>query len=284
MSSDISIKIDYLRNRGNPSEVFQAMALYIEAYRDLGQIITNSVGYESDFILMLDDIETGSIVGKLSILSDKFRNKIENLVVGGGYSLLESLVVDTETESDVEVLAVNMESNISKSDLTSDPFIDRQNLASTLAKFSEANAKLLPNEKVELISPYLDDKVTNINVDWRFTGNPKTMFLGKTEAFSTTDKLYVKIAVNEGQSVWTFKSPALERSFTARIVNKEWLSRYQQGLVMPIGPKDMIEADITYDIYTPPAGKGHKEIRNAKILKINQIYRNNEHQHELSNF
>jgi hypothetical protein len=239
--------------------VFQAMALYIEAYRDLGQIITNSIGYEFDFILKLDDIETSSIIGKLSILSDKFRNNIENLVVGSSYSLLESLVRDTETESDVEAIAVSIESNISKSDINSDPFVDRQNLAFTLAKLSEANSKLLPNEKVELTSPHIDNNVTNLNVDWRFTGNPKTMFLGKTEAFSTTDKLYVKIAVNEGQSVWTFKSPALERSFTARIINKEWLARYQQGLVMPIGPKDMIEADITYDIYTPPAGKGHNQ-------------------------
>ncbi len=281
----MSIKIDFLKNRNNPSEVFQAMALYINGYKDLGQLITNALDQECDFELILDDIAISSVIGKLSILKEKLLGAVANTVIDSSFRLFDDLVEHTESESDIELLALKLESKLyENSESQLDPYVDRKNLATVLSKLSEANSKLLPNEHVEFTSALNNGNVATLNSRWRFTGNPKAMFLGASESYAITDKLYVKIAVNEGHSVWTFKSPIMERSFSARIVNNEWLERYQQGLILPIGPKDMIDADITYDIYKPPSGKGQTEIRNAKIIKINSIIRSHGYQHELSNF
>ncbi len=287
MNSDLSIKIDFLKNRNNPSEVFQAMALYINGYKDLGQLITNALDQECDFELILDDIAISSVIGKLSILKEKLLGAVANTVIDSSFRLFDDLVEHTESESDIELLALKLESKLyENSESQLDPYVDRKNLATVLSKLSEANSKLLPNEHVEFTSALNNGNVATLNSRWRFTGNPKAMFLGASESYAITDKLYVKIAVNEGEghSVWTFKSPIMERSFSARIVNNEWLERYQQGLILPIGPKDMIDADITYDIYKTPSGKGQTEIRNAKIIKINSIIRSHGYQHELSNF
>lgn len=210
MNSDLSIKIDFLKNRNNPSEVFQAMALYINGYKDLGQLITNALDQECDFELILDDIAISSVIGKLSILKEKLLGAVANTVIDSSFRLFDDLVEHTESESDIELLALKLESKLyENSESQLDPYVDRKNLATVLSKLSEANSKLLPNEHVEFTSALNNGNVATLNSRWRFTGNPKAMFLGASESYAITDKLYVKIAVNEGHSVWTFKSPMI---------------------------------------------------------------------------
>ena len=224
-------------------------------------------------------------MSRLSEISGRINEAFETVFYDSGKELAETLleVDETATEEDVENLAANLESSLIQklSNLLSDPYVDRQALAYVLSSISAANQKILPGEEVSLCANK-NEKAAVLNTNWRFTGIPKEMFTGKTKHHEITDKLTVKISVNEGNSVWCFKSSKLETSFKAKIVNKEWLERYQNGLTQPIGPKDILEANISYDVYTPPKGKGKPEIRNAKIVDIFNIYRSNEHQYELT--
>ena len=285
LNPELAIKIDFNEHRQNPEQIFEAMGLYINAYRDFGQVLANSIGLDIDFQFQLNAVEEGSILSRLSEISGRINEAFEAVFYDSGKELADTLldVKETETEEEVEDLAANLESSLVEklSNLLADPHIDRQQLAYVLSTMSAANQKLLPDEEVSLYSNKKDNKST-VNIGWRFTGNPKEMFTGKTEHHEIKDNLTVKISVNEGNSVWSFKSSKLETGFKARIANKEWLESYQNGLTRPIGPKDVLEADISYDIYTPPKGKGKPEIRNAKIIKIFKIHRNNEHQYELT--
>lgn len=286
MESELAIKIDYLKNRTNPSEVFEAMALYIDVYRDFGQLLTNSVGIKADFKFQLSDIEKGSILSKLSVVSDLLDRNFKNATFSCGIKLFEKLadIEKIEEESEVESLAVVLEEAFANrlQDQIVDPHIDRQNLADMLSKLSSANQKTMPGENVYVISAdEKSKKLASINTRWRFTGDPKKMFMGKTQSHEIKDNLYVPVTVNEGNSIWTFKSLSLDKRFKGRIVHKEWLKEYQGGLIQPIGPNDVLEADLTYDLYTPPQGKGKPQIRNAKIKKVVDIHRNSVHQHEL---
>ncbi|WCN15334.1 hypothetical protein GV054_21145 [Marinomonas mediterranea] len=285
MRPELSIKLEYLQNRNNPAEVFEAMALYINAYRDLGQLLTNSVGLKTDFNFQLNDIEKGSILSKLSAMSTKIDSMLENAFYSSGNSLFQELTTVSEisSENQVEGLAAGLETTLSdKLDREiADPYIDRQNLAHVLNSFSSANQKVQPGENVFLISGNNSKQLCSINTAWRFTGKPKEMFQGKTVSHEHRDKLYVKVSVNEGNSVWSFRSISIDKRFNARIVHKDWLQRYQSGLVPAIGPKDIIEADISYDVYTPPKGKGQPQIRNARIKFVVDVKRNNGHQYEL---
>lgn len=284
LSSELSIEIDYDYKRANPAAIFEAMALYINAYKDLGQILVNSIDLKTDFEFQLNSINEGSIISRMAALAGRFSSACENSLYSSGLSLFNDLSCQASTgsEEDVEALAVKLETDFSKAlpqDIV-DPHVDRQALAFVLDKLSHANSKLCPSETVNL---YTGNKsnICELNTDWRFTGTPRKMFLGKTESYQVRDKLYVKISVNEGNSVWTFKSPAMNRRFPARITHKDWLDRYQRGLVQAIGPLDLLEVEISYDVYTPPEGRGQIEIRNAKVLSIIDIHRNNGQQHEL---
>lgn len=285
MNPELSIKIDYLKDRHNPEEVFEAMALYINAYRDFGQVLSNSIGIKADFNFQLNEIKSGSILSKLSVIPGKIDEILANAFYNSGDELFRELtdIETTDTEEQVETLAVNLETALAKNlpQQIADPNIDRQNLSFALEKFSTANQKIKPNESVIITSNSNNNQNFKFNTKWRFGGKPREMFLGSTESTELNDKLYVTVSVNEGNSVWSFRSISLDKRLSGRITHKEWLERYQDGLIPAIGPKDIIDAKITFDIYTPPKGKGQPQIRNLKVINISNIQRNNGLQYEL---
>ena len=285
MKPELSIKLKYLEDRQNPAEIFEAMAQYINAYRDFGQLLSGSVGLKTDFEFQLNDIEKGSLLSKLSALPGKFDKKCEAAFYNAGNELFDDLtnVDSTDNEEQIEELAADLETSLIENlpQQIANPHIDRQGLAIVLDKFSIANQKMKPGESVMLESAGEDGKKCEINTAWRFTGNPKEMFLGETECKEFDDKLYVTVSVNEGHAVWKFRSIPLKKIFSARIINKDWLERYQNGLIPPIGPKDIIEATVSLDFYTPFRGKGQPQIRNAKVLRIINITRYSGHQYGL---
>jgi hypothetical protein len=225
VKTELSIKLDYLKDRSNPAEVFEAMASYINAYQDLGQLLSSSIGLDTDFSFQLNDIEKGSILSKLSVISDKIDNLLEAAFYTSGNELFKELIDEesTESEEQVEQLAAKLESSLAQNipPQMIDPYIDRQNLSFVLSKFSNANQKIRNGESVTFKNGESNHSECQINTRWRFLGNPREMFQGDTKSHETDDRLYVKISVNEGNSVWSFRSTLLNRSFPARILQKE---------------------------------------------------------------
>jgi len=259
--------------------------MYIDAYRDFGQLITNSVGVKGDFNFQLNDIQGGSVLSKLSAFGNKLDAALESACYNSAINTVEDLIDidETETEEQVIELAEKIEASVAANMPNSfaSPHIDRKNLACVLQLFSDANEKMKPDESVLLQSSGTPDVWSKLNTRWRFKGNPSEMFTGSISPHKTNLKLHVKISVNEGDSAWTFKCDSLKKPFSARITHKSWLKRYQQGLVQPIGPMDLIDANVTYDRYTPSTSGGEVTIKNAKIEKIVSINRFTGYQHEL---
>ncbi|MDP9785612.1 hypothetical protein [Pseudomonas fluorescens] len=283
MHETLKIKIDFAKERRRPAEVFQAMSSYIDAYQALGQVIAVSVGAADDFELRLEDVETGSIASLLKSVPGRVRSWVEDAVFDAGVKLAGELseIDSTSTEEDVDILASKLEAQLSKLDLgqTVDPMIDRKALAIALSKFSEANKRLLPEESATATLKEAHC-VTPINTHWRFNANPKDMFLGTKESHVGVDKLYVRAPVNIGKGAWAMLSVSTGSRYNANISDLAWLEGYQDGLIKPIGPKDVMEAEIAYEIYTPPAGKGKPFISSAKIKRVLDIHRDVGLQHE----
>ena len=260
------------------------MGLYINSYRDLCQVLANSIDCKLDFEFQLDRVQEGSLISKLSSLKNGVDEFFGNLFCRSGMSLFDELldIDETSTEHEVDVLATRLEERLAEevSDSLVEPFIDRQAFALVLERLSSANRKMQAGEKVLV---YTDESgvLHPMNTNWVFNADPKKMFLGVTDEFEGCDKLYATIPVNEGNSVWTFRSSSTQLRFSAKVTNKDWLERYQGGLIRAIGPLDLIEAELSYQIYTPPKGKGKPVIRNAKIKNVLKIHRSNDKQHDL---
>lgn len=178
--AELSIKIDYENKRRKPGEVFEAMALYIGAYQDFGQLLISSVGIKADFEFQLDEIKEGSILSGLSALPGTLDKALEKIFYNAGNKTIDKLKGKTSTEDDVEKLSVELEADIAHSmpEKTASPMIDRAKLAFVLNKFSKANEKLNEKEKVSFYTENVNSNVYHLETDWRFTGNPDEMFQG----------------------------------------------------------------------------------------------------------
>lgn len=283
MHETLRIKIDFADERQRPAEVFQAMSSYIEAYQAIGQVLVNSLGGREEFALQLQTVETGSVASLLRAVPGRLSEWLGNALIQSGVDLASTLsgVESTSTEEEVDQLASELETQLAKTGTGQmvDPKIDRQEFAIALNKFSEANKRLLPEEKASA-SVVETDKVIPINTHWRFNANPSEMFLGTTQVHRGVDKLYVRAPVNIGKGAWSMVSVTTQSRYNARVSHLTWLEDYQGGLIPAIGPKDVMEAEVSFEIYTPPPGKGKPFISNAKIVKVLKIHRDVGLQHE----
>lgn len=274
MEANVFIKIDYKKDRPNPSQLFEAMSLYIAAYEQFGQILAKSIDVKQEFKFHLEDIQISSIKAKLIQSPGLVHDFFINRVASAGSKLFEQLLEtdETETEEQVDQLAANIEETLINDGLGNeiDSHIDRKALSHMLGTVSKANNLILKDEIVEFGGSSYSQ---NINTKWRFAGDLSTMFLGLKETVVVKDYLYVKIAINEGKQLWTFKSSRMNKTFTARILVKDWIKNYQSGLIPPIGPKDTLLAEFTYDLYKPYDKRKTAEVRNVKIIKIEDIVR-----------
>lgn len=274
MDSDVFIRIDYKKDRPNPSQLFEAMSLYISAYEQLGQILAKSIDIKQEFKFHLEEVQISSIKAKLiqspGFISDFFINR----VASSGSKLFDQLcdTEETETEEQVDQLAANLEEAFIHDGLGKDidAHIDRKALSHMLSTVSKANNLIRNDEIVEFGNSTYTQCV---NTKWKFVGDLSMMFLGFKETVIAKDYLYVKIAINEGKQLWTFRSSKMNKTFTARILVKDWIKNYQSGLIKPIGPKDTLLTTFSYDLYKPYDKRKIAEIRNVKILTIDDIVR-----------
>lgn len=274
MDSDVFIRIDYKKDRPNPSQLFEAMSLYIAAYEQLGQILARSIDIKQEFRFHLEEVQISSIKAKLIQSPDFISNLFINRVASSGSKLFEQLceTEETETEEQVDQLAANLEESFIHDGLGKDidAHIDRKALSHMLSTVSRANNLIRNDEFVEFGNSTYTQCV---NTKWKFSGDLSMMFLGFKETVIAKDYLYVKIAINEGKQLWTFRSSKMNKTFTARILVKDWVKNYQSGLITPIGPKDTLLTTFSYDLYKPYDKRKIAEIRNVKILTIDDIVR-----------
>lgn len=277
MHETLKIKIDFAQERQRPAEVFQAMSCYIEAYQALGQVMVSALGCEEDFTFQLEGVQVASIASLLKAAPGRFKEWVESAVYQSGFSLAEKLstIQSTATEEEVDALASDLEADLATTDTSQivDPIIDRKAFAHALNKFSEANKKMEPGETVTT-SIAGRQNVTPINTHWRFNANPKDMFRGITTKFNGVDRIYVRAPVNFGKGAWPMLSVISGYRYNAKITDAKWLEDYQAGIVLPIGPKDMMEAEVSFELYTPPPGQGKILISDAKIVKVITVHRN----------
>ncbi|RDT53157.1 hypothetical protein DXF93_18025 [Escherichia coli] len=274
MGEEIFIRIKYRKERPNPSQLFEAMSLYISAYEQLGQILAKSIDIKQEFKFNLEDVQFASIKAKL-IQSPGFLNDLFiNRVASAGSKLFEQIFESDETQSEEQVdqIAANIEEDFVNDGIGKDidSHIDRKAFSHMLSIVSKANSLIQNDEAVEFGGASCSQQV---NTSWRFTGDLSTMFLGLKETIYAKDYLYVKIAINEGKQLWTFKSAKMNKTFTARILVKDWVKNYQLGLIPPIGPKDTLLSKFSYDLYKPYDKRKSSEVRNVKILTIESIVR-----------
>ncbi|WP_409075042.1 hypothetical protein ACF2G4_14555 [Pantoea sp. C3] len=278
MENAVGIKIDYLKNRDNPEQVFSAMALYISAYKQYGQLIAQASNDNIEYELRLQDIEKGSIKALLGSIGNGFGSFITKM----SSDLMNDLVEIEEIilPEQVDDLAKKQERRMEENTGNISFYINRVEFAKVLKNLSAANELLYKDEKAEIesINPN-DNNIVHINTRMRFLGDPDTMFNIKNPMFyHGRDCLDIIKPVNFGDSQWQVRSRTTNRTFMASIMHKEWLRAYQNGEIPLITARYCMIAKIYYEVDQ----KNKKSpVKNALIVEVLKVVPSNEDQDAL---
>lgn len=274
MESDLELKYDYLPNRSNPAAVFDTMAKYVKSYDDLGNLLAESIGLKDDFTFQLISVNHGSIKSRLGAAKGRLKSLVTEAIFDSAVHLHSDLTAVEETSSEEEVMAIakGLEEQLARAlDSTGEalnpPIVDPKRLAEVLQSLSAANDSTMNGETLRISS---STGRCDMNMSWRFTGDPKEMFSEKVSHFKGQLQIRVKISVNQGSQAWAVTALKNNLTFYAKVQNEEWLKRYQEVDIAPISAKDVVTAEIEYDVYDLPTGT---EIKNAKITNVLSIER-----------
>ncbi|EKN5093106.1 hypothetical protein ACSMDK_25090 [Yersinia enterocolitica] len=282
MADTFGIRIDYKVGRNRPEKIFEAMALYINAYEDLIQLISNTIGCKDEFSFVLDDVEKGSITTYLK----KFKGQAIDLVTAKILNEVSETTKDlsgissVESETEIDEIADNLDERLTESfpDLftIAQPQVDKKALAKILKRLADANLNIRSDEKVDLILDKKIDHPIKVNTNFKFSANLDDLYVeGKIHENGVTDKLFVVKPVNDGNSRWDCKSLNMNQRFEAVMMDKRWLEKYQSGLVPAIGPSDIMVAKLNLIIKSKNDNKTSKIIH-AEIIEVLNIIENTE--------
>ncbi len=253
-NSKFEIKLDFERDTENPSRLFRSFAEMIEGINDLDYLIAESVNTSVKSKIILDDIEKGSIIGKLYsaiVISQDGQidnapeiEKIEEYIEESRAETLKFIADKKSSVEDLENLKTTISEIANEKELTetfnyAEP--DLLKLAKSINSINDSTDKLNGNESFEL-------KSNNKEVKEISSGTPKIDIeaveeaLTEKEIVNESEMIYlIKKPDFLGESAWNFKHGT--KSVTVKILHQEWLEKFHSGQV-PVVPGDSLNVRV----------------------------------------
>ncbi|RUO38884.1 hypothetical protein CWE15_10280 [Aliidiomarina taiwanensis] len=276
MAQGIDIKYNFSSGHQSPAEVFEVMAGYIRVYTKLGNVLSAALGESEELIYELEKVKVGSLIGQIAAKAKGAQSYVVDAVRKSSDRTFANLVENISNREQVEKLVEEAEKELNDAAVGfvdgHYPVISREAFAEVLAELSSVNERVVESESVEFINRDASDKTLRLNTDWRFNANVKEMFLAEGHFVRQKMYLTVKIAVNEGDSVWTFRDNKTKSVFKAKVVHEEWLKKYQNSEFSGIGAKDVMVALVEME-YCDGGDGIFSDIKNAKIVHVYEIVR-----------
>ncbi|MBW9464618.1 hypothetical protein [Enterobacter roggenkampii] len=282
MADTFGIRIDYKVGRNRPEKVFEAMAMYINAYEDLIQLLSQTIGCNDEFNFVLDAVEKGSIITFLKKKHEQTVDLVTSKILkeAGDTTKVLQGISNIASEEQIDEIAEKVDESLTKSFpelfTIAQPQVEKKTLAKILKRLADANLNLRQDETVDLILNNKKDEAVKVNTDFKFSANLDDLYIeDKILKNGVTDKLFIVKPVNDGNSRWDCKSLNMNQRFDAVMMDKIWLERYQSGLIPAIGPSDIMLAKMNLVIKSKKDSKSNKIIH-AEISEVIDIMKYNE--------
>lgn len=238
IQADFCIQIDFDKESPQPSRVFRTMTELIETFETFDKNLIRSVDSRIETVLLLEDIESGSIrawlVNRLkSIPDDVLESGDLNRVIGaflkkGKYITIDFLEDKTEITSRQEIKGLQrklleLAENTGVHALPAYAPISRENLLMCIEGMVNSLGHLSSEDKAAYIT---DDREVLFNREFNFVPENIEELLTKQTLTSAQDMiLKVKKPDYLGESMWDFKHGGA--TFSAKIKDEGWLQKFQ---------------------------------------------------------
>jgi len=237
-TADFCIQVDFQKDSPNPARVFRTLTNLIERFETLDQELVHSINANIKPILLLEDIEAGSLKAWLKALleevdDDALKNldwkpQVGKYLVTSKYILIRFLQENATITSRAQIddLSLKLLRSAEETDVLRIPTyapLPASEIANTLRLLSEATAPLQAGDSVKYIT---DDSEANFNLTFRVS--PQTIEDLLTERTITSpNEMILKVKKPDflGDSMWAFKHDS--RPIEAKILDDEWLTKFQ---------------------------------------------------------
>lgn len=274
--ADFGFIIGFKKGQGNPRRVFDAASALIDAFSDFDRAISASIDSKIEPIVLLEDIESGSLrvwlrnilqrVDDEALKTVDWKPLIGKYLVKAKYLALEFLDNEGDAKFRLAGLKASLQRLAEETDirhLPDYPPVHDGRLIASLDKIQVAKGEL---ELGDTLTIDLQDKEYTVNLasTWLPSDVMPEIPLGDTETS------------NEAEMVLTIRKPDLikatmwqfshgQNSITAPIHDENWLAQFHARTI-PIFPGDALRCRVVMKFYY--SDKGELIDQKFEIVKV----------------
>jgi hypothetical protein len=254
---DFGLEIDFDKNSSDPARVFRAMSGLIDSLQQLDRSLVGAIDVSIEPILMLEDIEAGSLKTWLreaiisaddqALKSGEWKKVVGHYLVKTKYIVLRFLESREKLSSreDItrlqqEIMTAAEETEIRRIPLYSP--VPTSKLLGSIQSVNEALGQLGEKDKAKFISA---DGDANLNLTLHFSISEMEELL-TSEVITNDSPMILKVKKPDylGDSRWEF---VFERAIEAKILDLNWLDQFQNRDV-DVRPGDALRALVRTEI------------------------------------
>jgi hypothetical protein len=256
LTSEFGIIIDYKKNAGNPSRVFQVMSDLISAFQRIDKRLAELIDANIEPVLLLEDIHSGSIQAwlRIALVSNpddsqypaNWKPLIGQFLIKGKLSLIDFMKDKSTITSILEIKPLmdqiaHLGEKVNLKLLPTYSPLKERKLLECLKDISMSLSPIMEGDSVKYIS--LDHGESTLNVKFRLSSeNIEDLTTKRTTVKQGEKLLKIKKADYLGESMWDFKLG--QTTIQASIFDKRWLNDFQSGKIT-ILPGDLLRATVS---------------------------------------
>lgn len=255
-NADFSFTIKFARGQGDPRRVFEAASSLIDGFEELDEVVADSVDAKLNTVMVLEDVEAGSIRVWLRTLLEnlddeglktgEYKKAIGPALVRAKYAALEFLDDESGTAPAMDHLRGTLQSIASETDVKHLPDyapVHQGKLVASLEKIQDAKRLLGPKDKLSIEA---DGRVYEVDLSKTWSPAVAVPVTPLTESTSEAE-LFLTIRKPDllGGSMWQFKHG--KYTVTASITDEMWLADlHDQKIALHSGDALKCQVQFTY--------------------------------------
>lgn len=258
IQADFCLKIDFEKSSENPSRIFKAMSDLIDAMMFLDVELVGAIDSRIEPVLLLEDIETGSIKAWLSQslkqVPDDALNDLNWKPVVGQYLVKTKWAVINFLEKTIEItdanqftpLAKNIQEIAEETQVKRLPFYTQPSIKGLMESTSRISSALGQLSKNDKASYFTDSLNANFNLKLAFAPeNIEGLLTVRT--ITTLQEMILKVKRPDylGEAQWEFRHG--RQPINAKIADAEWLRAFQNREV-DVRPGDCLVAIVEISV------------------------------------
>jgi hypothetical protein len=253
--ADFCIEMEYKKESEKPSRVFRSMTELIDSFQEIDKNLVTSIDINIEPILLLEDIETGSIKvwlrNLLKLIPDDAAYQMDWKPIVGQYLVMAKKAMVNFLEKKTTISNVDeikpLENEIyelaEKTKVRWLPTYNRippRQLLEGMQKISQSLAHLTEGDKANYIVP--NEPIAEFNLTFYIAPESIDELLAK-ETLTSENEMILKVKKPDylSESMWDMRHGS--GIIQVRILDKEWLDEFQNRKVN-VRPGDSIRAKV----------------------------------------